>query len=175
MNIGNIILAAYPCYLSLEALKKPRIEEMKHLLIMWILWYCLSLVGLTINMFLFWIPFIGIFDTIKLIILILAIRGDIANNFRSLLIAPMWNKIKRRVPVYWNKILELSETIFPKIQQNRYYLMTYLNKLKHLILLTPISPTQKNNPYIDPYLDQHPPSSPSTSSSTQRVKLRIIE
>ena len=182
MNLSNIILGLYPCYLSLEAIKNPRNEEMKHILIMWILWFTLSQIDMGVTYFLFWLPFISIFEPLKLVILILSTRPDIANNFRSLLIAPIWNKIKRRVPAYWHKLIQFSESIFPRLQTYRLQIVDQITKAKNILAVHPPGDpggpnvtdlsNQRHNPYIDSYIQ---PTAPEPNISPPRITIKLVE
>lgn len=113
---SDLLFMLYPCYLTIESIRRPRNDQLKHCCIIWVLWYSLVWTGHFINTFLWWLPFISLFESCKLVILILALREDMAENIKSLLIQPLWQRIKKNLPKYIDKILAWLDKTIPRFQ-----------------------------------------------------------
>lgn len=124
MKISDTILACYLSYLTIEAIRKPKNDTLRHCCIIWIVWYSLMVSSQVIDMFLWWIPFISLFDTFKLFMMISIFREQVADNVRSFVIQPIYQKSKRKFPIYFDFVLKKLERI-P-------YFVIYEEKVKNL-------------------------------------------
>ena len=124
MKISDTFLALYLSYTTIEAIRKPKNDTLKHCCIIWLVWYSLVITSQIIDVFFWWVPFISLFDTFKLLTMISIFREQVADNVRSLVIQPIYQKSKRKFPIYFNFILNKLERI-P-------YFITYEEKFKNL-------------------------------------------
>ena len=104
----------YPSYLTVEAIRKPKLAQLKHCCIIWTMWYWMMWGSMIIDNFLWWFPFISLFDTLRLIVLILVLKEEMAENMRSLVIQPMWLRVKKGLPKYYERVMMVGERYVPK-------------------------------------------------------------
>lgn len=119
MRLTDLVIAGYPFYLSVEAIRHPRVALLKHCLIFWVLWFTLVVSSSLVELFFWWMPFISLFDTVKLLVLVSAYRPGVADNIRSFFIQPLWAKSKKVLPLYATVGLDRLQGFWPKAAHYR--------------------------------------------------------
>jgi len=138
MKTIDFLVMIYPCYLSMQAIRKPKNNELRHVCVIWILWFSLVFVTSVIDTLFWWIPFISLFDTVKLLLILLSLREDIADNIRSLLIQPVFNRLKKSIPVYYALVLDRAEAILPALAHYRANVNQTFSLYKNIFSAKPI-------------------------------------
>ena len=119
MRLTDLVIAGYPFYLSVEAIRHPRVALLKHCLIFWVLWFTLVVSSSLVELFFWWMPFISLFDTVKLLVLVSAYRPGVADNIRSFFIQPLWAKSKKVLPLYATVGLDRLQDFWPRASHYR--------------------------------------------------------
>lgn len=132
MNFIDIILAIYPLYLSVLAIKNsniseiqgPHINKLKHCVIFWVLWFELSFVSTIINLFFWWVPFTSVFETLKLILILMAYKPGFANALKIFFVEFVWEKSRENIPTQFLEKFKMLCQRYPNL--DKYYKMTVI-------------------------------------------------
>lgn len=106
MTFIDLLVALYPLYLSIESLKKPKLETLKHCVTFWVLWFELIFATNIFYTLFWWLPFTSVLDFTKLLLLLLAYKEKSANLISYLLHKPLCDKLTHEfIKIY--KIIRL--------------------------------------------------------------------
>ena len=145
----DIILALYPLYLSIEAIKLPNqhqnVEHLRHCLIFWVLWFNVSFSSIIIYTFFWWVPFTSILDILKIIILILAYKSIFANTIQKIILQPLWNNFRDYFPTIFKNSLIVISTKFPIINKFRIYINDFVRNFIGVVETTYIAQSHYND------------------------------
>ena len=171
MSLIDIILAIYPLYLSIEYIRSPdNMENMKHCLIFWILWFSLTFLSDIVNYLFWWVPFTSILSIIKVLILLFAYQSNIAKSIQTNMFNPIWDKFNNYFPPIIRNILNVCSLRFPFVNMVRYKINTFVKDFIGIIDTT--NNISKHRHFIDVSQQEQIPENYLIKSSKTTVKFK---